>query len=137
MTKDIGLWIDHKRAVIVMLSQQGETIQQVISEVGRHLPFRGATPPKSPYSAKYQQADDQLDRQFNERLNRFYGQVIAQVRDAGSLLILGPGEAKLELQKRLTHEKARVKIAAVETADKMTDRQIAARVRAYFKQAAG
>ena len=134
MTKDVGLWIDHKRAVIVILSEQGENIQQIESGVGKHTRYRGATRPKSPYSAQYQKGDDQLDRQFSERLNKFYGNIIVQIRDVDSLLIFGPGEAKNEIEKRLTHEKVHVKIAGIETADKMTDRQIAAKVRKYFQK---
>ena len=45
---------------------------------------------------------------------------------------MGPGEAKLELEKRLAHEELKQSIVGIETVDKMTDRQIAAKVRKYF-----
>jgi hypothetical protein len=48
-------------------------------------------------------------------------------------LIFGPGEAKGELEKRIIHEKVRVPIVCIETADKLTDRQIATKVRKYFQ----
>jgi hypothetical protein len=134
MAKDVGLWIDHKRAVIVILDQQAVTIQEIESGVGRHVPYRGAPHPKSPYSAQYQQGDNQLDRQFIERLKKFYGKILTQIRGADALLILGPGEAKYELVKHLAHEKANVTIVGIETVDKMTDRQIAAWVREYFQK---
>ena len=134
MTKEVGLWIDHKRAVIVILSEGGEKIQQIDSGVAKHTRYHGATHPKSPYSAQYEKGDNQLDRQLMEQLNKFYGTVITQIRGADSLLILGPGEAKHELQKRLAQEKAGVKATAIETADKMTDRQLTARVRKYYKE---
>ena len=134
MTKEVGLWIDHKRAVIVVLSEQGENIQQLESKVGKHTHYHGATHPKSPYSPQYQQGDDQLDRQFTEHLNKFYSNIIAQIRGADSLLIFGPGEAKGEFAKRLAQEKVNVKIAAIETTDKMTDRQIKAKVRKHFQE---
>ncbi len=37
MMKNIGLWIDHKKAIIVIQSEQGEDIQKIESEVGRHI----------------------------------------------------------------------------------------------------
>jgi hypothetical protein len=49
-----------------------------------------------------------------------------------SFIIFGPGEAKGELKKRLAKGKLARRVAAVETVDKMTDRQIAAKVREYF-----
>jgi hypothetical protein len=54
---------------------------------------------------------------------------------AESILLFGPGEAKGELRKRLERDKLGGRIVAVETVDKMTDRQIAAKVRGYFSRA--
>jgi hypothetical protein len=132
MMKNIGLWIDHKKAIIVIQSEQGENIQKIESGVGRHVRYRGATHPKSPYSAQYQQGDDQLDNKFTEKLKKFYHQVIDHIREADALLIFGPGEAKGELEKRLTHEKVKAQIVGIETVGKLTDRQIAAKVRNRF-----
>ena len=134
MTKNIGLWIDHKKAIIVVQSEQGEDIQQIESGISRHVRYRGASHPKSPYSAQYQQGDDQLDNKYTEQLNRFYDKVIAQLRKAQAILIFGPGEAKRELEKRIAHEKVNVLIVGIETADKLTDRQIATKVRKYFQE---
>ncbi len=134
MIKNIGLWIDHKKAILVIQNEQGEDIQKIESGMGRHISYRGESRPKSPYSAQYQQGDDQLDNKFTEQLNKFYDKVIASIRTAKGILIFGPGEAKGELQKRITHEKVKVKIIGIETADKMTDRQISTKVRKYFEQ---
>ena len=133
MMKNIGLWIDQKKAVIVIQNEQGEDIQKIESGVGRHIPYRGASRPKSPYSAQYQQADDQLDNKFSEQLKKFYDKVITQIRAAEAVFIFGPGEAKSELEKRIIHEKVKVPIVGIETIDKMTDRQIATKVRKYFQ----
>lgn len=133
--KNIGLWIDHKKATLVIQTEHGENIQQIESEVGRHVHYRGASNSKSPFSAQYQQGDDQLDNKFTEQLNKFYEKVIAQIREADAVLIFGPGEAKGELEKRIAHEKVNVPVMKIETADKMTDRQIAAKVRLYFQEA--
>jgi hypothetical protein len=58
--------------------------------------------------------------------------VIASIRDAESILIFGPGEAKGELKERLEKHGLRERIVAIETIDRMTDRQIASKVRRYF-----
>jgi hypothetical protein len=67
-------------------------------------------------------------------LNIYYDAVIASLRESQFLLLFGPGEAKGELKKRLDKAKLGARVAAVETADKMTDREIAAKVRDYFKE---
>jgi hypothetical protein len=133
MTQNIGVWIDHKKGILVTQSEQGEIIQKIESGIGRHIPYRGASHPKSPYSAQYQQGDDQLDNKFTEHLNKFYKKIIDNIRTSESILIFGPGEAKRELKKRIIHEKVKVRVVGIETADKLTDRQIATKVRKYFK----
>jgi hypothetical protein len=70
-------------------------------------------------------------------LNIYYDTVIACIRDAESIWIFGPGEAKGELKKRLERNKPSEPIVGIETIDKMTDRQIAAKVRRYFQENSG
>ena len=131
---NVGLWIDHKKVVMVSVRDGVVEIKQIESGLEKHVRYRGAPHPKTPYSAQYAQGDDQIDKKYMGHVNKYYGRVIAQLRGAAGLLILGPGEAKHELEKRIAHEKIPVRIVGVETADKMTDRQIAARVRKYFKE---
>ena len=71
-------------------------------------------------------------QRFTGHLNKYYDQVISYIRDAESILILGPGEAKVELKKRLEREALSGRVVGIETVDKMTDRQIAAKVRQHF-----
>jgi hypothetical protein len=52
--------------------------------------------------------------------------------DAESIQIFGPGEAKLQLEKRLRSEELGRRIVGIETVEKMTDRQIEAKVWQHF-----
>ncbi len=135
MEKQIGIWIDHKRAVILTISKDGEQMQKIESGI-EHAHYRGPTRPRTPYSAQYQKGDDQLDKQFDGYLNKYYENILALLRGADTVLILGPGEAKLELKKCLEKQKTPAPNIGIEAADKMTDRQIAAKVRKYFEKQA-
>ncbi|MEW6086992.1 MAG: hypothetical protein AB1498_01645 [bacterium] len=73
MERKAGLWIDHKKAVIVFVSGEGD-------------------------------------------------------------LIFGPGEAKNELKKGMEKENLSKIIVGLQTADKMTERQIAAKTKKYFQK---
>jgi len=122
MTKQAGLWIDHRKAVIVLITDEGEEVKKIASGMEKHTRFMGEDG----------QGEDVRDRQFGNQLNGYYDQVIAVVRDADSIQIFGPGEAKGELEKRLEQVGLKEHILAIETVDKMTDRQIAAKVRERF-----
>jgi hypothetical protein len=65
-------------------------------------------------------------------LDKYYDEVITFIHDAESILIFGPGEAKGELKKRIEIKGLHGHIVGVETADEMTDPQIAAKVRKRF-----
>jgi hypothetical protein len=136
MTKaKAGIWIDHRESVIVTVGSTEEHIFRIASKVEKHLERSGDSPLKGPYEARQVPADDRRQRALTGELNVYYDAVIAAVRDADSLLIFGPGEAKGELKKRLERNKLGARIVAVETVDKMTDHQIAAKVRRYFSTA--
>jgi hypothetical protein len=60
--------------------------------------------------------------------------VISHLRGAEAILLLGPGEAKGELEKRLTSKGLGGRIVGVETVDKITDHQIVARVRQHYQE---
>ena len=132
MKKDAGLWIDHKKAVIVILSDGGEEKKLVLSNTEPKARFSGGSHSKTPYGAYRGSYESTRDRRFANRLNRYYDEVISTVHDAESILIFGPGEAKGEIEKRLKSKNFHGQIVSIETADKMTDRQVAAKIREHF-----
>jgi hypothetical protein len=135
MKDKAGVWIDHRKAVIVVVSSSGEHTAVVISRVEKHLERSGDSPLKGRYESFQVPADDSRQRALTGELNIYYDAVIAALRNSDSFIIFGPGEAKGELKKRLAKSKLGGRVAAVETVDKMTDRQIAAKVREYFSAA--
>jgi hypothetical protein len=55
------------------------------------------------------------------------------VAQADRLLLLGPGEAKLELKARLARSKAHAgRTLEIQTADRLTDAQVVAAVKDHF-----
>ena len=132
MKTKVGLWIDNRKAIIVTVSDKGEEVGLIVSKVEKQLQRSGDSPLKGRYESLKVPADDSRQRMLTGHLNIYYEAVIAGLRDAESILIFGPGEAKDELKKRLEKSKLGGRIIDVETVDKMTDRQIAKKVRQYF-----
>jgi hypothetical protein len=128
MKRQAGIWIDHRTAFVVFIGEDSEQTERIESGMEKHVRFSGRT------ASEEGSADDQRDRQFTVHLNRYYDEVISHIRDAESILLFGPGEAKGELEKRLANKGLGGRIVGTETVDKMTDHQIAEKVRQHFKK---
>ncbi len=132
MNTNIGLWIDHRKAVIIL--GVGITNAWVIYSNADRQPGRiDGVRSTTPFEALRVPADDVTERKFQHALSIFYDDVIDCIHVAHSLLIFGPGEAKGELKKQLEKAKPGDRIVKMETSDKLTDRQIAAKVHEHFQ----
>lgn len=129
MKKVAGLWIDHRKAVIVVVTDQGEETKLITSKAEKQLRRTGDTPLEGSFEALQVPASDSRQKALTGHLNIYYDAVIASIRDAESVLIFGPGEAKGELKERLEKNNMGKRIIGIETVDKMTDHQIEAKVR--------
>jgi hypothetical protein len=131
---DAGLWIDRRNAVIVSITDEGETIERVKSNVERKVRLSGGSrTAKTPYGPQQVAVDGKQEDRIKRQLREYYQEIIRRIQDANQILILGPGEAKIEIKKEIqkSRELALSKIS-VEPADKMTEKQIAAKVRQFF-----
>jgi len=129
MTINAGVWIDHHKAVVLRITDEGEDIRQIISDANKTAHAAGVARVKSAHTRNDFVAEDKLERKAESHFNKYYDEVIALLKDADSIFILGPGEAKGELKKRIESKKLKGQIAHVATVDKMTDHEIAAHVR--------
>lgn len=134
MKTNLGLWIDHRKALVVAITDKGEETRLIISKLEKHLGRSGGKrSAASTFESQLVPADDRRERRFAGLLQIYYDAVIACIRHADNILIFGPGEAKGELEKRLVKNKLSGRIAGMETVDRMTDHEIATKVRQYFQ----
>ena len=77
--------------------------------------------------------EKKYEERHRQRLEHYYDEVIGKLGQPEALLIFGPGEAKLELKERLRRVKTPVaRTVDIETADKLTEPQIVAKVKEHF-----
>jgi stalled ribosome rescue protein Dom34 len=127
MKKEIGLWVDHRQAVIVALTDSGEQITRIRSDAEKQIRFAGGSRKDG-----LQTTESIREKKLNSRLAKYFDDILTHIRDAELIQIFGPGDAKNELAKHLEKEGLKDRIVAVETMDNMTDNQISAKVRERF-----
>jgi hypothetical protein len=128
----IGIWIDHRKAVIAELAPDGSRVTIVESKVESHPQRGGDSPLHGRYEAQQVPSDDSRQRALTGELNHYYDKVVAALPHKDSLYLFGPGEAKGELQRRLLKTNPQVAAATIETTDRLTGKQIVAAVRKHF-----
>jgi hypothetical protein len=133
MSNKIGIWIDHRKAVMIVVSPGHVTTQTVESDVGPHSRYSGRAASATPDRPQAGRGEKRYEAHNRESLDRYYDEVIRQMGQPEALLIFGPGEAKLQLKDRLRHSKALSEVVIeTESTDKLTDTEIVARVKQHF-----
>jgi hypothetical protein len=127
-----GLWIDHREAVIVLLSEKGQETRRIKSLVEKQLRRSCRSSSRDAFEAQMVPADDSREREYTGHLANYYDEVISCLGPAKAILLFGPGEAKGELKKRIERDKLDLRINRIETMDKMTERQISQKVRGHY-----
>ncbi len=121
MKTTVGIWIDQRKAVIVFVTGRDEEIKLIYSKVEKQDRNSGVSIPP----------DDIMLSELTGHLNNYYDEVISSLWNSGAILIMGPGEAKGELKKRLEINNLKGRRVDVETVDRMTDRQIVEKAREH------
>ena len=132
MTINAGIWIDHHRAVVVLLTNGVETIQVILADAEATNAPDSSSNDRNAHSRNDFIAEDKRERKAMIHFVKHYDNVIAHLHHADMIFIMGPGEAKGEFSKRLEGMNLKGRVAHIEAADKMTDRQVAAHVREVF-----
>jgi len=132
MKKYVGIWLDHVKSNIISVSQKEELFSVIESHIENH---RGeAAIRQSPSSHLLDAAlEGKTQEKRKQILHRYYQEIIKNVKSAEKLLIFGPGEAKIELEKEILKCKDFAPHLTVEPADRMSNSQISAKVRKFFR----
>jgi hypothetical protein len=125
MNKQVGLWLDRKKAVIVSIANNIEAKRIITSDMEHYVLYSTVVPGDG-------SPEEIRDRRFWNHLGEYYDRIVEHIRDATEIQIFGPEMAKYELQKRLESEGLSLQIVSVEDDGKLTDLQIATKVQKRF-----
>lgn len=136
-----GIWIDRRKAHIVYLNnhmpsekkyeQNAETIDSQVEP--RVRLSGGSRTRRTPWGPQDVAVDGKSAARRKIQLQAFFQSVIEKISRADRIYIMGPGETKNQLKNAIDkNQSLSGKIIMVETVDKLTLRQIAAKVRSFY-----
>jgi len=134
MKKQTGVWIDSKQAIIVALDGKNEKIETIESNVENRVHHDQEGDKGSFMGSQHISSERTFEETKKHQMSDFVGEIISRINQADELFVFGPSEAKLRLKQEIEENHSlKEKLKGVETADSMTENQIAAKVRDYFK----
>jgi len=119
--RQIAIWVDHQEAFLAKFQdEQLSREEEIISEIGSDTHGRG-------WQRHY------FEAHHHEQLKHFYDEIVEHLGTVDEILIMGPGQAKHELRRRIEHHKGlRGKVVDLKTKDKISEDQFIQEAEAYF-----
>ena len=135
MEKQVGIWIDSKKAIIVTLDgQKEEKITEIDSEIENSV-YHNKEGNKGTFSGSHHSdSETKFDNRKKEQIDYFLKSVMLYVKGSDYLYLFGPGEIKIKLEQKIHDDKSlgKINLKAVETTDNMTLNEIVAQVKDFY-----
>ena len=127
-----GVWVDQRNAIIVNLINGQEQVIKLDSEVDESRP-KGGAGTSIPYDRQEPISEKNHLERRKQQLGKFYARIIRELNDSDSIIVLGPGEAKTGLVKKMRETPGlHDRLALIHTMDSPTENQIKAKIRDLF-----
>ena len=125
MNAKLGIWIDHKKAIIVSVARDHSAVTRLRSSLRPHRHYHGAQDGGG---------EKKFEARHEQGVAHFVDAVARHVERGDEVLILGPGETKGALARRIRQIKSLKDVAATTTAaDKLTEAQLVAAIRRRYR----
>ena len=128
--KEAGIWLDQEHAYIIIMRLEGKSRAEVL-EVDLQEEYEELE--------KNQRSDHQFmnksrEGQENQHRLNFYKRLVEQIKDINYVYLFGPGNSKHQFSNYIERSGKRLplKVAAIDSADKLTQPQMIEQVKSYF-----
>lgn len=132
--KKTGIWLDKDKALIITLENGLETLNTITSNIEHFRPRGGSGTRFKGGPQDVVQDSKFLDRE-KQQLKKYYKSLALKIKDTDALVIFGPADTNKKFSKELhkNYKPLSTKIKGVKKADSMTENQVKAWVRDFFR----
>lgn len=135
MKRQVGIWMNTDKAVLVsLLNGKEEKIQTIESEIESRPHNPRHVKPGARTGTVLVDMDKKMTQRKNHQMHDYFIRVMHSITsDTGEIFVFGPATTKKHFEKELRkHPEHGSKKLKVETADKMTQPQMVARIKQHF-----
>ncbi|MBI5917571.1 MAG: hypothetical protein HY842_19555 [Bacteroidetes bacterium] len=137
MKKQIGIWLDFKEAWLIELHDGKESgIRKITSNIESSHAKGGAPSGGRQGGAFVGGSEKGHNRRRQQQEVLYFDEIMEAIEHADEVYVFGPGEAKDGLLHDIKEHRKQFHshLRAVETADYLTENQMVAQVKQYFKE---
>lgn len=132
--KYTGVWIDKDKAHIVKIDSGKEIFSTIQSEI-EHFKAKGGSGQKFKSGPQDVIKDSKFLEKEKHQFKQYFKNIAEAIKDADTLVLFGPADTNEKFKKELdkNYSTLNTKVKDVAKTDSMTNNQIIAWVRDYFK----
>ena len=135
--KQTGIWLDYKEAWLIELHDGKESgIHKITSKIDfSHA--KGGAPSGGRQGGTFVGGSEKRHNQRRQQQEaQYFDEIMEAIQHAGEVYVFGPGEAKDGLLHAIKEHRKQFHshLRAVETAGHLTENQMVAQVKEYFKE---
>lgn len=129
-----GVWLDKNKAIIVTLKKEGEHLCEIPSNI-EHYHIHGGSGTRLKGGPQDVVQDSRYLEREKHQFRKYFKNIVSEIKNTDALVIFGPAETNEKFNKELieNYKNLGAKVKGVEKADSMTNNQVKAWVRDFFK----
>ena len=135
MEKKTGIWLDKEQAIIINLSPGKHHIKYLESNITTRERFPGEGKNFGRFGKQFLSLESKKRNMIKNQSDEYLKNIIDEVKYTDKLVLFGPAEMKTHLEKAIQgNNLVSEKLVGVEPADNMTENQLIAWVKDYYKE---
>jgi hypothetical protein len=137
MSKNCGIWIDGKKAVLVNLAEGQVQVSEINSDIEDRVHHVHEGDKGSFMGSRHINNEKKIEERKRHQVRAFLDKVVEHAKYADAIFILGPTGMKTRLRTLISDDRQLLhKLRGVQTAGLLTEPQLKARVKSFFDEIA-
>lgn len=128
------IWVDHKKAILLCADGEGKIVsEEMKSALGLRERFKGEVSQRTSLFGRTMTREKKERNRMEEHYHAFLKDVVSKLNKVNGILILGPGDARFELQSEIQKKKSLSQIwIENKAADKMNLMELKLALKEHF-----
>lgn len=134
MIKQTGIWLDKEKAIIISLFEEKHTIKHIDSKIEGRERFEGEGKKYGRFGGQFLSMENKKKNRLKKQSVEYLKRIIPEIKNSDKIVLFGPAEMKTELEKLILKDhNLKDRLMAVKIADSMTENQLVAWVKKFYK----